>query len=111
MTDRFIVAAINNTSIGRAGKWVRIFRRGGPGHMDRAPPFSPDENRPEEARSRKPTRLGCETRLQCPGVMRWAPDVPAAMIQAPPNLPLSGNPLEASVAPGIAIVVWIRALA
>ena len=41
------------------------------------------------------------------GVMRWASLVPAAMMNAPPALRLSGKPEDAVVAPGIAIV-WCR---
>src|SRR5208282_5995897 len=44
-----------------------------------------------------------------PGVMRWAVEVPAFMIHTPPDLLLSGNPSDAVVAPGTAIVMCARA--
>src|SRR4051812_29130786 len=40
-----------------------------------------------------------------PGVMRWAVVVPAFMIHTPPCLLSSGNPSDALVAPGTAIVM------
>src|SRR5580704_11337102 len=43
-----------------------------------------------------------------PGVMRCAVVVPAFMIQTPPDLLSLGNPSEAVVAPGTAIVMWFR---
>ena len=39
------------------------------------------------------------------GTIRWASLVPAAMMYAPPCSRLSGKPVDAAVAPGIAIVV------
>src|SRR5471032_1428091 len=44
-----------------------------------------------------------------PGVMRWAVDVPAFMIQTPPCLLSDGRPVDAVVAPGTAIVMCRRA--
>ena len=43
--------------------------------------------------------------------MMWAVVVPTAMSQAPPWPGLSGRPSESEVAPGTAMVVWVRALA
>jgi hypothetical protein len=43
-----------------------------------------------------------------PGVIRWAVVVPAFMIQTPPDLLLSGNPVDCIVAPGTAMVMWVR---
>src|SRR6202022_3378358 len=48
-------------------------------------------------------------RVYSPGVMRCAVDVPAFMIHAVPCLLLSGNPVEAVVAPGKARVMCTRA--
>ena len=41
----------------------------------------------------------------------WAVVVPASMIQAPPDLGLSGKPVDSVVAPGTAMVMCVRALA
>jgi hypothetical protein len=41
--------------------------------------------------------------------MRWAVEVPAFMIHTPPCLLSEGSPIDCVVAPGTAIVVWMRA--
>ena len=43
--------------------------------------------------------------------MRWAVEVPAFMIHMPPLAGLSGNPMDAAVAPGTATVMCRRAVA
>ena len=53
-------------------------------------------------------RMGCVAIYPyAPGIIRWAVDVPAFMIQTPPCLLSSGNPSDWFVAPGTAMVICV----
>ena len=51
-----------------------------------------------------------QTFLYSPGTIKCAVVVPAFMIHTPPGFGLSGNPIDAVVAPGTAIVMCVRAV-
>src|SRR5260370_31701756 len=94
--------------------WVRMLKRHGHRNTEGGPVFFFSSRR-------RHTRFKCDwssdvcssdlwimnaakTLSYSPGVIKWANDVPAFMIQTPPLAPVSGRPIDFSVAPGTAIV-------